>query len=127
MQDALTTAAAVTAIATLLLLLDGRRPLPFGARLGAFVPGVLALAFGAPIAVVGTIVAIAVLGLLLPRHWYAIGTWLFAALSVAFLLYTVYLARSVVLLGSDPSSVLLGLILLTLEIGAMVLLLTSTF
>jgi len=127
MQDALLTATAATAAATLLLLLGGRRPLSLRVRSAGFAPAVLALLLGAPTVVVATLGAIAVVGLLLPRHWYAFGAWLFAALCVAFGLYAVYLARSVVLLGSDPTSVLLGMVLLALEYGAMLLLIGSTF
>jgi cellulose synthase/poly-beta-1,6-N-acetylglucosamine synthase-like glycosyltransferase len=127
MQDALMTATAATAVATLLLLFGGRRPLSFRVRLAGFAPALLALPLGAPAAVILTLGAIAVVSLLLPRHWFAFGAWLFGALSVAFGVYAVYLARSVVLLGSGPVSVLLGMVLLALEYGAMLLLIGSTF
>jgi cellulose synthase/poly-beta-1,6-N-acetylglucosamine synthase-like glycosyltransferase len=127
MDDALLTATALLAIATVLLLVAGRRPLPYGARLVALTPALIAATAGLPLAAPLTCLVIALLTLTLPRNWYAVGAWLFAGFSVAFGLYVVYLARSVVLLGSDPLSVLLGVALLLLEVGAMVLLLSSAF
>jgi cellulose synthase/poly-beta-1,6-N-acetylglucosamine synthase-like glycosyltransferase len=127
MDDALLTATALLAIATVLLLVAGRRPLPFGARLVALSPALIAGTAGLPLTAPLTCLVIALLTLTLPRNWYAVGAWLFASFCVAFGLYVVYLARAVVLLGSDPMSVLLGAVLLVLEIGAMVLLLTSAF
>ena len=127
MVDALLTATVATAVATLALILQGRRPVPFVARLAGFAPATLAAILGAPIEVTATLVAISIVNLVLPRHWYALGAWSFAALSVAFGLYAIYLARSVLLLGADPVSILLGIVLLALEYGAMLLLLGSAF
>lgn len=71
--------------------------------------------------------AIAAIGLILPRMWYAAGAWFFATLIVAFILYALFLVRATVLLGDEPLSAGLGAILLVLEIGAMGLLASSAF
>lgn len=127
MHDALTTATAMLAVATLLLLVAGRRPLPFGARLLAFIPIAIAMGVGLPMGVSATLAAMALATLVMPRHWFAVGTWLIASLCVTFGLYAGYLARSVVLLGSEPVSIGLGAVLLVLQLGGMGLLLTSAF
>lgn len=127
MTEALITATAVLAVATLLLLVAGRRPLPYGVRLLAFMPVTVAIGLGLPTTTSATLGAIALAALIMPRHWYAVGAFLFAGLCVAFALYAGYLARSVILLGSEPGSIALGAVLLVLQLVGVALLLTSAF
>jgi cellulose synthase/poly-beta-1,6-N-acetylglucosamine synthase-like glycosyltransferase len=127
MHDALTIAAATVVVATLLLIIAGRRPLPFRVRTLAFAPIPVAAGLGSAVGTAAALALIALVTLALPRRWYAIGAWLFAALCVAFGLYAVYLGRSVVLLGSGLASALLGVALFLLEIGAIGLILASAF
>jgi cellulose synthase/poly-beta-1,6-N-acetylglucosamine synthase-like glycosyltransferase len=127
MDHALITATATLAVVTLLLFLAGRRPLRFAVRFLALAPAVLAVAVAAPLTVLVTLVVIAIVTLAMPRHWYAVGAWLFAALGVTFGLYALYLARSVVLLGSDALSIFLGAVLLVFELGAIALIIASAF
>jgi cellulose synthase/poly-beta-1,6-N-acetylglucosamine synthase-like glycosyltransferase len=127
LEDLLATSVASVAAATLGLFVAGRWPSHFAVRLAPGLLVALALALGAPAGTILGLAAIAVLTVVLPRHWYAVGSWLFASVLVAFAAYTVYLARATILLGGDPVSTTLGIVLLALELGAMGLLLASAF
>jgi cellulose synthase/poly-beta-1,6-N-acetylglucosamine synthase-like glycosyltransferase len=122
---ALSWAALLLAVTTILLVTLGTRPL--GRPVRAL--GLVAVPLAATASVEGAAVALATaaLALALPRRWYAAGAWLFAALLVTSALYAVYLVRATVLLGGGPLSYLLGLLLLFLELGAMGLITASAF
>ncbi|MHB8958196.1 MAG: glycosyltransferase [Candidatus Limnocylindrales bacterium] len=110
---------------TLLLLAAGTRPLGWPVRwLGLLAAAPAAASSPEAVAAVVAIVAVA---LLLPRRWYAVGAWLFAALLATSALYGAYLVRASILLGNGPLSITLGLVLLALEIGAMGMLIASAF
>jgi cellulose synthase/poly-beta-1,6-N-acetylglucosamine synthase-like glycosyltransferase len=123
--------AAVVGVAatTGLLLVAGRRPVGGHRwlRLVAVGPGVALAVAGLPIAAPGAIAAVGLIAFGLPRHWYAIGSWFFASLVVAFGLYAVYLVRATLLLGGDVLSLGLGAILLVLEGAAMFLIAAAAF
>lgn len=71
--------------------------------------------------------AIALLALAGPRRWYAYGALCFSSLVVTTVLYSVYQARAAILLAHDPVSMVLGLTLFLLEVGAMILILGTAF
>jgi hypothetical protein len=130
----LTLLSSVVAVAALtaILLGAGRRPLTGGrwralATVGVVISaGLGSLAAGSPVPLaVGT--AIAVISVTAPRRWYAIGALFFASLVVVTAAYAAYLAQATLLLASDPLSLVLGLVLLALEFGAMGLILASAF
>jgi len=129
LESALTSAVIALTATTLTLLGAGRRAR--GGRLVRFAVPVVVIAlliqFRVPPKAIAVGAAIAGIGLVLPRNWYAVGAWFFASLIVAFALYAVFLARATVLLGDEPISVGLGTILLVLELGAMALLAASAF
>jgi cellulose synthase/poly-beta-1,6-N-acetylglucosamine synthase-like glycosyltransferase len=125
LTNALVAAVVILGATTLLLFAVGRRPLSWRVRW-------LGLAVAVPAATaspeaVAAVVAVGVLALLLPRRWYAVGAWLLAALLVTCLLYAAYLVRASILLGAGPGSVLVGVTLLVLELGAMGMLAASAF
>ena len=125
LTGALISAVFLLGAATLLLPALGTRALGWRVRLLGLV--VLPVAWTLSIeAAVVTLVTAAV-ALALPRRWYALGAWLFAALLVSSALYAVYLVRATLLLGAGPLSWLLGFLLLVLELGAMALLVASAF
>ncbi len=134
LDSALAAAAVAFAATTLLFLAVGRRALA-GRR--ARVIGVGAFAI---VALVGSrvaggvdpgesaaILAIGLLALAMPRAWYVPGALFFGSLLGTVGLYSVYLLRATLLLGSDPLSAVVGLILLVLELAAMGLILASAF
>ena len=122
---ALVAAVAALAATTLLLFAAGTRPLSWRVRWLAFL-AVAPAAAASPAAAAG-VLTIGVLALLLPRRWNATGSWLLAALLVTCALYAVYLVRASILLGGGPASIVLGVVLLVLELGAMGMLLASAF
>ena len=125
LTNALVAAVAGLATTTLLLLVAGTRPLAWRVRwLGLL--AILPAAAASSEAVIA-VVAIDVLALLLPRRWYAIGAWLFSALLVTCVLYAAYLVRASILFGDGLASVLLGVVLLLLELGAIGMLAASAF
>jgi glycosyltransferase involved in cell wall biosynthesis len=129
LESALVFAMIALAVTTVSFIGAGRRrwsgPL---VRLGApFVAMVLLAALSARAEAIIAVAGIAVVALLLPRSWYAAGAWFFASLVVAFALYAIFLIRATVLLGAEPLSAALGLVLLVLEIAAMSLLASSAF
>ncbi len=125
LTTSLVAAVAVLAAATLLLLVAGTRPWSRRTRTLAFAAVVPAAAVSPEAVVVA--LAIGVLAMVLPRRWYAVGAWLFAALLVTTALYVAYLVRASILLGEGPVSLALGLLLLVLETGAIGMLLASAF
>jgi hypothetical protein len=88
---------------------------------------VLLAVFRAPPEGVVVGAAIAATAVILPRDWYAAGAWFYASLLVTFVLYATFLVRATFLLGNEPLSAALGVVLLLLEIGAMGLLAASAF
>ena len=70
---------------------------------------------------------LAIVSVALPRTWTAGGRLFMAALLGATAWYAVYLARATVLTTAGPLSLLLGLVLLGLELGAMGLIAASAF
>jgi cellulose synthase/poly-beta-1,6-N-acetylglucosamine synthase-like glycosyltransferase len=132
LDEALLTSVAALAVTTGLLVLTGRRRLG-GPRwralvviaigLGTALGGLAAASFAPPAAGVG----IALVILIEPRRWYAIGAAFMATLVVSTIVYAAYLGRATLLLTNDPGSLALGLILLALELGAMALILASAF
>jgi glycosyltransferase involved in cell wall biosynthesis len=129
LETALLSAVVALTVTTVALISLGRRPWR-GLVVRLAVPVVVIALFtvlGAKPEGMGVGAAIAALGLLLPRNWYAVGAWFFANLVVAFLLYAMFLVRATALLGDEPLSAGLGAILLVLEIGAMGLLASSAF
>jgi hypothetical protein len=129
LESALLSAVIALAVTTVALISAGRRRwrgLPV--RLAAPVVVIASITvLGAPLEAIVVGAAIAAIGSLLPRRWYAAGAWFFASLVVAFTLYAIFLVRATVLLGDEPLSAGLGVILLVLEIGAMSLLASSAF
>jgi hypothetical protein len=87
----------------------------------------LLIGLGGPPESVAVGAAILAISLLLPRSWYAVGTWFFASLLASFGLYSIYLVSATILLGGSPLSVALGLLLLAFEIAALGLLAASAF
>ncbi|TAL08339.1 MAG: glycosyltransferase, partial [Chloroflexota bacterium] len=122
---ALASATSALVVLTAFLVFAGRRPTPFADRLLAF--AMLVLAPVVPVGASVALIAIAAVGLILPRYWYAVGAWLFAALVVVSGLYAVYLVRATFLLGGDPVSFLLGLVLLLLQTAAIAMVIGSAF
>jgi cellulose synthase/poly-beta-1,6-N-acetylglucosamine synthase-like glycosyltransferase len=129
---ALATSVVTVAIMTGLLLGLGRRPMAgWRWRAPALVAllaatGLESLTTGSPVPLaIG--IAIALVASLGPRRWYAVGALFLPSLLVATVIYSVYLARAVLLLANDPVSLGLGLFLLALELGAMGLILGSAF
>jgi hypothetical protein len=129
LDTALVTAVAALGLTTLALLAAGRHP--WRSRAMRLVPPLIVVA---SLAVMGAapeawvVVATgAPLGAVMPRRWYAIGAWFMGTLLVAFGLYAAYLARATLLLGAEPPSLALGLVLVLLELGAMALLAASAF
>ncbi|MHB8960097.1 MAG: glycosyltransferase family 2 protein [Candidatus Limnocylindrales bacterium] len=125
LTDALLTSLVAAVLLTAAVILTGRRPTGYVARLAGLAVVLLAPLLPAPSIL--ALVAAAVVALVLPRRWYAPGAWLLAALLVCFALYAAYLVRATVLLGGDPLALLLGAALLLLQAGAMALLLASAF
>ncbi len=125
LTDALLTSLAATVLLTAAVILAGRRPTRYGARLAGFAVVLLAPLLPAPSLLV--LVATAGVALLMPRRWYVPGAWLLSAIVVCFALYAAYLVRATVLLGGDTLALLLGAALLLLQAGAMALLLASAF
>jgi glycosyltransferase involved in cell wall biosynthesis len=129
LESALLSAVIALTVTTVALISAGRRRwsgLPV--RLATPVVVIASITvLSAPLEAIVVAAAIAAIGLLLPRKWYAAGAWFFASLVVAFVLYAVFLVRATVLLGDEPLSAGLGVILLVLEIGAMSLLASSAF
>ncbi len=148
--------AAFLAVATLLLPVAGRRRLPtYPVRL-AFVVAV-SLAIGvatghvrltstssvAALRLAGTPLPVAfpgiddawtlatiptlVLAMLAPRRWWAVGAFALGTLVVATAVYVVYLGRVTVLLATSAPGLVLGLVLLALELGALTLMAASVF
>jgi len=129
LDTALVSAVVALTVTTIALIAAGRRRWS-GLVLRVVVPVILTVSMVAlrarPEAVlVGA--AIAGLAFVLPRNWYAVGAWFFASLLVSFVLYSIFLLRATVLLGPEPLSAGLGVILLVLEISAMSLLASSAF
>jgi cellulose synthase/poly-beta-1,6-N-acetylglucosamine synthase-like glycosyltransferase len=132
LDETLLTSVAALAVTTGLLVLAGRRRLG-GPRWRALVViaitlatalgGLAAASIAPPVAGVG----IALVMLIEPRRWYAVGAAFMATLVVSTIVYAAYLGRATLLLANDPGSLGLGLILLTLELGAMALILASAF
>jgi hypothetical protein len=129
LESALLAAVTGFGVTTLLLLTAGRRP--WGGLVLRLVPPVVLVAalavLPAPPAAVLVGAALVIILLFLPRIWYAVGAWFYASLLVAFLLYASFLTRATFLLGGEPLSAGLGLILLALEMGALALLAASAF
>ena len=129
LETALLSAVVALTFATFALLGAGRRR--WTGRLVRVAPAIVVLALlvvlGFPAGTLAVAVAVAAIAALLPRRWYAAGAWFFATLLVAFALYAIFLVRATVLLGDEPLSAALGLVLLVLEIGAMSLLASSAF
>ncbi len=148
--------AAFLAAATVLLLVAGQRRLrTYAVRLAFAVAVSLAIGLATghlhlastssaaalrvggtrlPIALPGiddawSIVAIStlLLTMLAPRRWWAVGAFALATLVVSTVIYVVYLARVTVLLASSAPGLVLGLVLLALEAGALFLMATSVF
>jgi cellulose synthase/poly-beta-1,6-N-acetylglucosamine synthase-like glycosyltransferase len=120
------------AVLTALLLGAGRRPLAGRrwralAALGIIIATGLGTFVARSPAPLGVGTAIALVSLVAPRRWFAVGGLFFAALVVATAGYAVYLMQATLLLASDPFSLVLGLVLLALELGAMSLILASAF
>lgn len=132
LNQALETSVAILVVATGLLMLAGSRPvagqrwrIPLAVVLVAATMAVsIALASPGP-AVVG--MATAGVQFLFPRRWYIVGTTFFAGFVVAAAVYGLYLFRATVLLTHDVVSLALGVVLLGLELGAILLVLTSAF
>jgi cellulose synthase/poly-beta-1,6-N-acetylglucosamine synthase-like glycosyltransferase len=129
---ALASSVAALAIASGFLILLGRRPTPGAAGrllvvLGIAVLSALGVAASYSLLPAAVAVGIVAVALLSPSRWYAIGSLFFASLLVATAVYAAYLTRATLLLGSDPASAVLGLVLLVLEFGAMGLILASAF
>jgi glycosyltransferase involved in cell wall biosynthesis len=130
LETALLSAVIALTVTTVALLGAGHRPwsrLPVRLVAPVVVVTALLIVLRAPPETILVGAAIAVVGLLLPRNWYAAGAWFFASLLVAFVLYAIFLVRATVLLGDEPLSAGLGVVLLVLEIGAMGLLAASAF
>ena len=129
----LLTSVLALAITTGLLLAVGRRPLAgtrwralaaLGLALGA---GLAGLANASPTSLAVGVV-IAVITVVEPRRWYALGAVFFASLLVSSVAYAAYLARATLLLANaSPTSLAVGVVLLALELGAMGLILGSAF
>lgn len=132
LDQALLTSVAAVAALTIALLAAGRRPLA-GARWRWFVASCVVVASAVSAFVTGSSLpvalgaAIAVLSTVLSRNWFAVGATFFAALLVTTFVYAVYLARATLLLGIQPLSVVLGLVLLALEFGALALIVAAAF
>jgi cellulose synthase/poly-beta-1,6-N-acetylglucosamine synthase-like glycosyltransferase len=132
LELALLSSAIAVAALTALLLGAGRRRLA-GRRWRALAAGSVLISAGLATFAVSSLVplavgsAIALLSATAPRRWYAVGATFFAALAVATGIYAVYLVQATLLLASDPVSLALGAVLLTLELGAMGLILASAF
>jgi cellulose synthase/poly-beta-1,6-N-acetylglucosamine synthase-like glycosyltransferase len=132
LDQALLTSVAAVAALTIALLAAGRRPLA-GTRWRWFVASCVVVASAVSAFVTGSSlpvalgVAIAVLSTVQARNWFAVGATFFAALLVATFVYAVYLARATLLLGIQPLSVVLGLVLLALEFGALALIVAAAF
>jgi len=127
LDELLGAAVASIAAGTLGLFVAGSSPWPRALRVLPSILVVVGIAAGAPSGAILGLGAVAIVTLALPRHWYPVGAWLFASLLISFGGYTIYLARATLLLGGEPVSTILGVVLLGLEIGAMGLLLASTF
>jgi glycosyltransferase involved in cell wall biosynthesis len=129
MPSVLTDALVATVIAALALtivaMIAGRRPSGRAARMLGL--AVVVVAPVVPTASLLALLATVAASIAMPRRWYAVGSWLFAALLVSFTLYAAYLVRATWLLGGEPLSLALGVILLALQVGAMGLLLASSF
>ncbi len=128
----LLTSFAILAVSTAFLLAEGEVPMPGWAwRFQAFVAiglGVALLAFlTGSTGPIQAGLAVAVVALVSPRRWFAIGTICFASLLVTTVLYIAYLAQAAVLLAHDPTSVLLGGALVVLEVAALALILGTAF
>ena len=67
------------------------------------------------------------LSLAMPRRWWAIGAVAFASLLVATAVYLVYLAQVTLVLANSAPALLLGLILLAIELGAIGLMTAAVF
>jgi len=132
LDEALLTSVAAVAALTIALLVAGRRPLP-GTRWRWFVASCVVVASAVGALVTGSSlpvalgVAIAALSIVQSRNWSAVGATFFAALLVTTFVYAVYLARATLLLGIQPLSVVLGLVLLALEFGALALIVAAAF
>jgi len=129
LETSLLSAALGLAVTTFALISAGRRR--WSSRLVRIVGplGIVAVltVIHAPTEAIAVPAAIAAVGFPLPRSWYAVGAWFFASLVLAFVLYAGFLVRATVLLGDEPLSAGLGVVLLVLEIGAMGLLASSAF
>lgn len=132
LELALLSSVVALAVTTGLLLVGGRQPLPgrrwrvlaaLGLVLGAAM-GSLGSASPAPL---GIGAAIALVTVIEPGRWYAIGATFFATLVISSIVYAAYLARATLLIASDPLSLAVGLVLLVLELGVMALILGSAF
>src|SRR5437773_738590 len=134
--------AAFLVATTILIIVAGRLPLGYPARIGLVVGLTLVVGVisgnldiarlerhppdpGSPLILIAA--AILLISLLAPRRWWAVGSVLLASLVVATGTYTVFLARSTILLALSPLSLVLGLFLLVFEILALVLMITSLF
>jgi hypothetical protein len=125
LTTALVSAVILVAVLTALLIVVGRRPTSYRARAVGLAPLVLA-----PLVPFETTLVVLVVGLLcfgLPRYWYAIGAWFFGALVLSFSLYAIYLVQATLLLGGEPASLIVGLLLLVIQVAAMALLSASAF
>lgn len=129
LEQSLVAAVVALAITTCLLPLAGRIPLPGRPRRVLLAVGIVVATFvvGSLPSTFVTVAVIAGLTISLPRRLYVTGAAFLASLLTAFALYAVYLVQATVLLGGDPPSLALGVVLLVLEIAAMFLLATSAF
>jgi glycosyltransferase involved in cell wall biosynthesis len=132
LDQALASSVLALAALTLGLLAIGRRGT--GWSTWRSLTGLIALTGGAAVAIaggspapLGVGLSIGLLTVSLPRRWTAIGAAFLAALLVATVVYAIYLGQAALLLGGNPASLALGLLLLALELAAMGLILGAAF
>lgn len=146
MTTLLAESALYLAIATGLLLLAGRRPLPgYSLRLVVWAAVALALGIGTghvrlvvsggpPLVLPGPTdgwsgisLAVGLLTVLAPRRWWAVGALALGSLVIASAVYIAYLFSVTFVLSDSPLSIALGLVLFGLELVALSLMAASVF
>ena len=133
LDRSLAASATLVVLLTLALLRGGRRPIGWRiARLPAvLLPGAVASWVSGPIAPLAPGVIVTALTLLValvaPRRWWAVGAATFGSVVVGTAVYSVYLARVTLILDRSPLGLVLGLLLLGIELGALALMLAAVF